>query len=456
MNNYGYVYERILNKFNEGIFNKGENYSFNYYYGGDITDYFMDERTPEVCSSLMSYGKCKITDVPKSSITREFLLNSFGNKGVKEYIQSHLDNFDKQFYLDLICTNKYCTHFDGNVFSIIPLQYIDEEICSLAMINTMDWSASDWFEIVLKRKPEALSSDIWKLAARVYTKCSKLILDNVPNEYCDEEFYLELLSCSFNCGLSLTNNKSKVMDLIPDEKITLEFLIDLFLYDNKRFYDKFANLGAFNEKALETLIPIKGENIPFWKYVLSENGETIKYIPLNEERCEFFLSHYDKDSFAYTCYFKDKYKEFLKQENSNHNKAKKREQDNFLKEGTNLLFNNLMGKTIDNCMNEYDNNRNNTPANTTQLPIYYKGVIPNELRKKYDSEEYLEMKYKDIGIKIIGEYDTLYFDIVLPNGWTIKKDHYWNEVLDENGKTRISFFYDSKFYDRRAYVETIC
>ena len=37
------------------------------------------------------------------------------------------------------------------------------------------------------------------------------------------------------------------------------------------------------------------------------------------------------------------------------------------------------------------------------LPIKYQGIIPDALRKDYDSEEYLAMMYDSLGIKIIEE-----------------------------------------------------
>lgn len=116
MSNCGKVFERINKKFESGEFSKGNDYSFNIYCGGVIDVYTLQERTPEVCSSLMDYGKCSIDDIPKESITKEFLMNSFTNKGVMDYILEHLDEFDKQFWLDVIETNKYCTHFENNVF----------------------------------------------------------------------------------------------------------------------------------------------------------------------------------------------------------------------------------------------------------------------------------------------------------------------------------------------------
>lgn len=418
MSNCGKVFERINKKFESGEFSKGNDYSFNIYCGGVIDDYTLQERTPEVCSSLMDYGKCSIDDIPKESITKEFLMNSFTNKGVMDYILEHLDEFDKQFWLDVIETNKYCTHFENNVFEVMPIKFIDEEMCSLAMIKTMDWSASDWFKSAFKRNKNALSFDVWKLASRIYTCEAKFFMENTPLEYRDEEFYLEFLSCSFNNGISLDNHKRDNMDLIPKEMINVEFLFKLLKYDNSKWYDNYANLGAFNEYALETKINYCGDLIPIWKYLLLIEPNTISHIPLNQERVDFFLSKNDKDSFAYTCYFKKKYKKFLK---SNYNESK----------------NNINDEKVE------------------LLPIFFRGQVPTKYKKEYDSEEYLKKVYLDLGIKVIGEYDSLFYNIVLPKDWKIKRNGYWNDVLDDLGKSKIKFFYDSKFYDREVYVDTL-
>lgn len=43
-------------------------------------------------------------------------------------------------------------------------------------------------------------------------------------------------------------------------------------------------------------------------------------------------------------------------------------------------------------------------------------MIPNGFIKEYDSEEYLEKIYEKMGIEIIGEYDYLFYNVVLPDG----------------------------------------
>lgn len=53
--------------------------------------------------------------------------------------------------------------------------------------------------------------------------------------------------------------------------------------------------------------------------------------------------------------------------------------------------------------------------------------------------------------------DDLFVHVTLPNGWTKRAtDHsMWNEVLDDQGRARISFFYKAAFYDRKAHCRLL-
>ena len=44
---------------------------------------------------------------------------------------------------------------DKNIFSIMPLEYIDEEMCLLAVLSDT-WKGGNWFREVYKRKSEVL------------------------------------------------------------------------------------------------------------------------------------------------------------------------------------------------------------------------------------------------------------------------------------------------------------
>lgn len=75
--------------------------------------------------------------------------------------------------------------------------------------------------------------------------------------------------------------------------------------------------------------------------------------------------------------------------------------------------------------------------------------IKTENNKKWTKEQ-----YEKIGIKIIEEYDDLFFNVKLPEGWEIKPTEHsmWNEVMDDKGRKRMTFFYKGAFYDRDAFV----
>ena len=91
------IYRKILEKIDNGTFKKGTNCKLNTYYfeNKTISDFRIKDRTPEVCASLMDYDNCRLIDVPKTSITRRFLITTFTDKDVIEYIKSNIDSYDK-------------------------------------------------------------------------------------------------------------------------------------------------------------------------------------------------------------------------------------------------------------------------------------------------------------------------------------------------------------------------
>ena len=62
-------------------------------------------------------------------------------------------------------------------------------------------------------------------------------------------------------------------------------------------------------------------------------------------------------------------------------------------------------------------------------------------------------QYERMGIQVVNEYDDLFFSVVLPEGWEIQGTGHsmWNDVTDDKGRKRISFFYKGVFYDRDAF-----
>ena len=68
--------------------------------------------------------------------------------------------------------------------------------------------------------------------------------------------------------------------------------------------------------------------------------------------------------------------------------------------------------------------------------------------------EYTKKIYEKMGITIVEEYDDLFYNVKLPEGWEIKPtDHsMWNDLFDDKGRKRGSFFYKAAFYDRSAHM----
>ena len=457
------AYNMIMNKFKDGTYKRGEKLNIQRYYyeNKTIDDIPVSKRTPGICSGMMSYGKCHLLDVPKESLTKGFYIDAFTNDEVNEYIKKHLEEFDRQFFKDLIENNGYATSFYNNCFAVMPIDYIDEEMCSIAIINSLDWSNNDWFYTVKERKPEALTPELWSLGARLYARMSGDVnefLSMTPIEYRNIGYYSEMCKCNFNVGMKLTDNKGKIMNSVPDEVITIPFVMNLLNQDME-------NVARFNENALELELNYTDKNgikisEKIWQFVVKTNGHMIRYIDLNDERIEYFLDHYDKDSSEYRYAFKSKYKVYLKQQNNleQYQRQQKRE-ENYWNQATTLMGISIMDSIINgtNPTSSIDLiNKVNMNRSLYYLPIRYKGKVPEEYAKKYDSEEYLEVIYRALGIDILEEYDNVFYSVSLPEGFVIEKETIYNYIIkDQRGNTIINYFYDSKIYDREAYVRSI-
>lgn len=451
-------YDEIEQKVNYGIYIKGKDCSLTTFsFDVDITDFPMEERTPEICTSFMEYGSCSLSDVPDFSRTREFYINNFTNKEVYDYIKNHIAEFDRQFFKDLIETNKYAMSFENNCFSVMPVEYIDEEMCSLAILKATDWHSDDWFYSVYERNPDALSEELWKLGARLYARMEgnkNRFLEITPEIYKDMYYYREMCMCNFNYGMSLDTNKGRIMETVPKEAQTLLLLAEL-LADNMN------NVSRFSDYALEMEFPpeLGYGNMKVWQFVVQTQGNAIKFIPLNDERVEFFLNHYDKDSFEYRLSFKDIYKQYIKEKKIAEEKAEtKNRTSSFTEDSCALMVLGAFANSFDgiNPTAAVDAvSRTTARLGNNLLPIKYNGSIPDALLKKYDSEEYLMKAYNELGIKVIEEFDHLFYNVELPKGFSISCSGYQYDVINEKDENIINFFYDSKIHDREAYVSNI-
>ena len=454
------VLKRIQKKFKDGTFIDGKNCKMAIPYDSETKLYNVpiSMRTPGFCVNALDYGNGTIADVPKESRTRDFFLHAFPNESVCEYMKNHINEFDREFFKDLIVTNRNATIFDDrNCFEIMPLEYIDEEMCSIAAIHSRDSLLDGWFESILKRKKEAITEDLYKFAVKNYSTLSTdndgEIFNIVPSEYIDEEFYHCLLTGNILSRVKLETNEDNIMDYIPEEILTPEFL--------KYVIDTQSNsIGRFNKKGLNTLIKysINGKEYEeeIWKYAIRKYGkDAAYYIPLNDEVNSFFMGIYDKDSLDYFG-FKFRYKDYKRKHedlDAYQEMRRKSVEEALLSSEIALLTSMISDKSIDEILDA--ESKTHKISDYTMLPIEYRGSVPNEYKKEYDSEEYLEYMYKKLGIEIESQRDFLFFNVKLPVGWTVENDHYYNYVKDENGDEVISYFYDSKFYDMAAYVVDI-
>lgn len=68
--------------------------------------------------------------------------------------------------------------------------------------------------------------------------------------------------------------------------------------------------------------------------------------------------------------------------------------------------------------------------------------------------EYTKQIYTKMGIVIIDEYDDLFWNVELPKGWEIKATNHsmWNDLFDDKGRKRATFFYKAALYDRDSFI----
>lgn len=268
--------------------------------------------TPGHFVNASAYGKIKFKDIPEKYLTRSFFLHALSgvHKDIVKYVKTNPEMFDKQFFKDHIATNYYGLEFELNDFEYMPLEFIDEEMVMCAMFRSIDMryvdrrgDCKDWFFSVYRRKPNVLTQELYTLGARCFSRKIRgenKFLSITPERYRTPEFYFAMCS----------QNDSKVMEDIPENILTTNFLVRL-INDSTR------NIRCFSENALERELPMVGRGIvKSWQGVIIIDGYRISDIPLNDERVKFFLSMYDEDSYEYEYAFKDHYKYFLRKNNS--------------------------------------------------------------------------------------------------------------------------------------------
>lgn len=393
------------------------------------------------------YEKIKLRDIPEKYLTREFFLHALSGvyKDIVEYVKTHPEKFDKQFFKDHIETDYYGLEFELNDFEYMPLEFIDEEMVACAMFRTVNMryverrgDCEDWFYSVFRRKPEVLTQDIYILGARCFAakrNGENKFLAITPKEYRTTEFYFALC----------LNNDTPVMEDIPDSVLTTNFLVSLL-------NDSSENIQCFSEEALEKEAEMKGRgNVKFWQAAIINDGYQIRNIPLNDERVEFFLSIYAKDSPEYEYGFKNHYKRYLREKNS----IPEPKNDASELAGIITLAGALAGIKSDSAIDLGTAIMNAATNRQSMLPIHYSNRVPMEYSKKYDREEYLLEIYKKIGIQVLEEADYYYYNVILPENVLIIQDNYGYWVKDSNGEELLHYYDRGPFYDRTVTVDKI-
>ncbi len=410
------------------------------------------KRIPENLTSghyvyASDHGKIKFKDIPETYRTREFFLHALSGayQDIVEYVKLDFKRFDKQFFKDHIETEYYALEFELNDFEYMPLEFIDEEMVTCAMFKSVNMRYSekrgdceDWFYSVHKRKPEVLTQDLYILGARCFAakrKEKNNFLDITPEEYKTEEFYL---------ALCLKNN-TPVMEDIPENILTTNFLVTLLNDDT-------GNIQCFSDSALEKEAVMQENGIvKFWQAAIIKDGYQVDKIPLNDERAEFFLSIYDKDSQEYEYSFKKHYKNYLNEKNST-----PKSENNASELASMMTLAGILGGMNTNSAIDSGTDIMNAVTNRqSMLPIYNKEIVPAEYSKKYDKEEYLLEIYKKIGIQVLEESDEYYYRIKFPENISVIEDDCGYCIKDSIGKTLIHYYDRGPFYDRRVMVDEI-
>lgn len=399
--------------------------------------------TPSHYVCAIRHKQIKFSDVPEKYRTREFFLHalSSGSVDIVNYVKSHPEKFNKNFFKDHIETNSSALHYQFNDFEIMPLEYIDEEMVACALFKTMDGclygrsnATNDWFYSICKRKKEVLTQEVYTLEARCFAINRHDIdkfLNATPQKYRTKKYYFNLCS----------KNPTPIMEYIPKNILTSNFLAALIADDPK-------NIQCFTESALEQTDPTTRTGLKFWQIAVMRNGYVIDCIPLNEEKIKFFLEFYDKDSYEYEDSFKEHYKAYLRAKDP----TPKQEVSKI--SGMMTLATAMSGASIDTAIEAGNNAMNALTDNQKLLPISFRNAVPKKYCKIYDKEEYLAEIYKKLNIEIIREEDSYYYRVILPEGLSIVQDDFGYSL--QKGEETLLHYYDrGPFYDRTVTVDML-
>lgn len=401
-----------------------------------------------------------VYEIPESLRSLDVILNLMFCQDTFEYIKDNIEKFDRQCFKDIIATNFgfiLCCFEDNNIFSIMPLEYIDEEMCLLAVLK--DNGGGYWFREVYKRKPEVLTERLWKLAARFYVFKVQDAIDLmrvIPKEYKDYEFYQELCSR----GSYFFGAKENVTDTIPPEILTPEFLLELILKQSD-------NVSTFSESALNTELSYTkylhnlGDDSKktitttkkAWQMALLDNAENIWYVQPDDEKLKFFLHYYPKGSEEYEMYI-------VGEENKT---SKEKPAEEKPKEPNSIS--DSVGNAIGEILRE-------SKHDIERLPRKYIGEL---FDVDVNPEEYLFKIYEKMGIIFDDNYDTVgpnNYLALLPEGWKVvepdsqrpklkidqflkKRNKRLYTLINENGEMVLVFSRISDGQSSNSFVEII-
>jgi hypothetical protein len=89
-----------------------------------------------------------------------------------------------------------------------------------------------------------------------------------------------------------------------------------------------------------------------------------------------------------------------------------------------------------------------------QKELVESSQLPSKVNHPYGTD--LKKTYAELGIEVLEESsgDSLFLDVVLPEGWKLEStDHsMWNRLVDDKGRERATIFYKAAFYDRDAFI----
>lgn len=134
----------------------------------------------------------------------------------------------------------------------------------------------------------------------------------------------------------------------------------------------------------------------------------------------------------------------------------------------------IEGQDTEKAIDNYEARNQKDATNRCLIPVRTNGGIPDEFRFKgitddmeYEQRhlivtknnlEYTKQQYEKMGIVILEEYDSLLYRVQLPEGWKLVPTghHLWNDIFDDKGRKRISYFYKAAFWDRDAFSNFVC